>query len=143
MNRSLVTRLALVACFVCVLAACTGVGTKTDVLNATLYGYVSAIRWNEGNVDDALTFVKPEYLAKHPLSQLERDRFSQFQVSGYYPKGSQQISETLYGQRVEIRLINVHTQAERSIIDDQIWEWDAAAERWWLTTGLPKLAEAR
>lgn len=136
-------RLVALGLLALVLAACSGVGTKADALNTTLYAYVSAIRWNEGNIDDALTFLRPEYVEKNPLSPLERERFRQFQITGYYPKGSSQISETLYGQRIEIRAVNVHTQAERTIIDDQIWEWDPEAERWWLTTGLPRLADTR
>lgn len=125
------------------LSACTGVGTKTDVLQRTLYAYSAAVRWNEGNIDNALTFVDPEYLETHPIKDLERERFRQVQITGYYVKGSQQVTETQYAQRVEIRLVNVHTQAERSIVDDQVWRWDEKTEHWWLTTGLPRIAETR
>ena len=40
-------------------------------------------------------------------------------------------------QSVEIRLINRNTQAERIVMDTQIWRWNEKAKRWWLTTGLP------
>lgn len=125
------------------LSACTGVGTKTDVLQRTLFAYVGAVRWNEGNIDAALGFIDPLYLEKNPVTELERERFRQVQISGYYVKGSQQIDETTYGQRVEVRLVNIHTQAERSVIDNQIWKWDEKTEHWWLTTGLPKIVQAR
>ena len=144
MNRLPPVRFVLFAVVAALLlAACTGAGTKTDVLQRTLFAYAGAVRWNEGNIDGALTFIQPEYLEKHPVTDLERERFRQVQISGYYVKGSQQITETTYGQRVEIRLVNIHTQAERSIVDNQIWIWDAKSEHWWLTTGLPKIVETR
>ena len=135
----------LAAALVCLtlLAACSGVGTKVDALDRTMYAYSAAVRWHEGNIESALAFVDPAYLAKHPLSALDRQRFAQVQITGYYVKGSQQISETEYAQRVEIRLVNIHTQAERAVIDDQVWRWDEAAKTWWLTTGLPRIAETR
>jgi hypothetical protein len=44
---------------------------------------------------------------------------------------------------LEIKLINRHTQAERSILDRQHWRFDAARQRWWLTSGLPDITESR
>lgn len=143
MKTRLPFRFAALLFLTAVLAACSGVGTKTDVRDRTLYAYSAAIRWNEGNIDGALAFVEPAYQQAHPLSTLERERFQQVRITGYYVKGSQQVNETEYAQRVEIRLVNVHTQAERAVIDDQVWRWDDEAETWWLTTGLPKIAEAR
>ena len=137
------TRLLLTLFTLLVLTACSGVGTKTDVLDRTLYAYSAAVRWNEGNIDNALTYVDPEYLEKHPITELERQRYRQVQITGYYVKGTQQVTETQYAQRVEIRLVNVHTQAERSIVDDQVWRWDETTEHWWLTTGLPRIVETR
>jgi hypothetical protein len=125
------------------LTACSGAGTKPDMLDRTLYAYSAAIRWDEGNIDAALAFVDPKYQQTHPMSSIELERFKQVRVSGYYVKGSQQISETEYAQRVEIRLFNIHTQAERAVIDDQVWRWDEPAKTWLLTTGLPKIAETR
>lgn len=143
MKTRLPFRLIAVLLAVLLLTACSGVGTKTDVLDRTLYAYSAAVRWNEGNIDNALNYVEPEYLEKHPITELERQRFRQVQITGYYVKGTQQVTETQYAQRVEIRLVNVHTQAERSIVDDQVWRWDEKTEHWWLTTGLPRIAETR
>ena len=142
MNRAF--RAFAASVFLLLLAACSGAGTKTDVLDRTLYAYSAAIRWEEGsNIDAALVFVDPEHQSKHPLSTVDRERFKQVRITGYYVKSSQKISETEYTQRVEIRLINIHTQAERAVIDNQHWRWDDASKGWLLTTGLPKIAEAR
>jgi hypothetical protein len=40
-------------------------------------------------------------------------------------------------QVVEIRLVNVNTQVERTIVDHQRWTFDPANKVWWLVSGLP------
>ena len=47
--------------------------------------------------------------------------------------------DLIYTQRVELRIVDQDTQAERTKTDRQSWRYDAAAKRWWLTSGLPKL----
>ena len=143
MNRLPLFRPLVVLLLALLLAACSGAGTKPDILDRTLYAYSAAVRWDEGNIEGALAFVDPEYQKKHPMSSVDLERFKHVRVSGYYVKGSQQISETEYAQRVEIRLVNIHTQSERAIVDNQIWRWDEPTKTWLLTTGLPKIAEAR
>jgi hypothetical protein len=87
--------------------------------------------------------VDPEVLKARPLSDVERERYRQFQVSGYEVRVSQQLSDVEYEQQVEIRLVNRHTQVERVITDRQTWRWDPEAKRWWLVSGLPKLDAER
>jgi hypothetical protein len=82
-------------------------------------------------------YVDPAYRKENPVSDLEKERLKQIQVTGYEAKSQEVLSEGSIEQRVEIRLINRNTQAERIIIDTQIWRWDPKAKRWWLTTGLP------
>ena len=131
-------RTALSACLLA-LAAC-GVGSQNDLRDNALFSYAGAIRW--GHIDDAWAMIDPEYAQRHPLGTLERERFEQIQVTGYLVKGSQLLSENELVQLVEIRLVNRHTQAERTLQDRQTWRWDPQAKRWWLTTGLPKIAPA-
>src|SRR5688572_24360123 len=72
---------ALLLAFVAVLLAACGAsvgGTKkTDAMTE----YSAAVRWNE--FDSAWAFVDPEVRAERPLSDLERERFRQVQVTGY------------------------------------------------------------
>ena len=125
------------ALLLAVLAGC-GVGSQQDVRQTTLFNYAGAIRW--GHIDDAWSMVDPEYARQHPMTALERERFEQIQVTGYQVTGSEMLSENELMQQVEIRLVNRHTLTERVIQDRQRWRWDPAARRWWLTTGLPKIA---
>ena len=62
------------------LIACGGVGSQQNIRDSALYAYAGAIRW--GHIDDAWTMVDPEYAKRHPLSELERERFKQIEVTG-------------------------------------------------------------
>jgi len=102
-----------------------------------LYDYSSTIHWSE--FDKAIAFVDPAWLAEHPVTKLDMDRYKQVQVTGYDVRTSEFLADGSYEQVVEIRLINVNTQVERMITDHQHWRWDAKAKHWWLTTGLPDI----
>lgn len=118
-------------------AACGSTGGQRSPRDVTLYSYVSAVRW--GEFPAALTFVDPAVLEASPITDLEMERYKQFQVAGYEVKSVNEASETLYEQVVEIRLVNRNTQVERIVTDRQAWRWDSEAKRWWLMTGLPPL----
>jgi hypothetical protein len=133
MNRRLPAAL-LIAFLVALLAACgsTGGMKKTDAM--TEYG--ARIRWNA--FDDAWTFVDPAIRATRPLTDLERARFKQIEVTGYDMRSRNVTPDGLQlDQDVEIRLINRNTQVERTVIDHQHWTYDPASKTWWLVSGLP------
>ena len=131
MTRAL-ARLAAIA-LLALLAACGG-SAKRSPLEQSLYTYSSTIRWSE--FDKALAFVDPEAPAREPLAL---ERLQQYQVSGYDVRSSEQVSDTEYTQVVELRVVNRHTQAERTVTDRQRWRWDPEAKRWWLVVGMPDL----
>ncbi len=128
-------RLLLLGCLLsCLaLAACGGTlgGTRNHTDAMTEYG--AAIRWNE--FDDAQAYLEPGQSAT--LTDLERERFKQLQVTGYEVKSSRDTADGGREQDVEIRVVNRNTQLERTVMDHQRWRWDAAAKRYWLTSGLP------
>ena len=137
MMRSMTRRLpalllALVALLLAGCAASAGGTKRTDAMTE----YSSAVRWNE--FDDAWTFVDPAVRSERPLSDVERERFRQVQVTGY-----NELSRTIspdgltLEQVVEIRLVNRNTQVERTLTDHQRWKYDPEAKRWWLVSGLP------
>jgi len=117
------------------LAACGGYNMKRTPRDEMLYEYVSVIRWND--FDRAPGFLDPLSLEVDPLDPIEIERLKQYQVTGYDVRTANEISEEEYEQVVEIRLVNKHTQAERKILDRQLWRWDPIAKRWWLVSGLP------
>ena len=124
----------LLALVLALLAACASTGgtKRTDAMTE----YEAAVRWNE--FDDAWAFVDPAVREERPLSDLERERFRQIQVTGYGLRSRTISPDGLHlEQVVEIRLVNRHTQVERVLTDHQTWKYDAEAKRWWLTSGLP------
>ncbi len=130
---SLFARLLLLSLML-VLAGCPD-GTRQDKPDAILSDYGVAIRWNE--FDKAIAFIDPELREQTVLTDLERERFKQIQVTGYEMKTQETDADGNITQTVEIRLVNRNTQLERSILDHQTWRRDVAAKRYWLTSGLP------
>ena len=132
--------LAVVMVLVVALAACATPGQRSP-RDQLLYDYVSAVRWSD--FDAAAKFLDPELLARRPLTDLELERYKQFQVSGYEVKSGSEPAPDTYEQVVEIRVVNRNTQVEKVITDRQTWRWDAEAKRWWLMSGLPDLDATR
>ena len=130
-------RSGLLAFALLVLAGCFPVKNNALLLDDTLSSYAAAIRW--GHMDDALGFVDPEVLNKHPVTALDLARYQQVQVSVYSESAPVHINDNEVSQVVEIGLVNINTQAARSIIDKQMWRYDEKANRWWLVSGLPDI----
>lgn len=99
--------------------------------------YAAAIRW--GEFEQAWQLVDPDYRQAHPLSDLELQRYAQVQVSGYRDIGSSNDADGHVVRTIELRVINRHTMAERSLRYQERWRWDAEAKRWWIVDGLPDL----
>jgi hypothetical protein len=112
--------------------------TKETVLEDTLKLYASTIRWGD-NMTQGLGFVDPEYLKLHPVSNLDLARYQQVRVTSYDDQPAAPINDNEVRQVVEISFINNNTQTMRSVVDNQVWRYDEAQKRWWLTTGLPDI----
>lgn len=132
-------RFLLIVMLLALLAGCAveQMRNKETILEETLKTYAATIRW--GDMTQALGFVDPAYLAAHPLTPLDLARYKQVQVTAYNDAPAAPISETEVRQVVEIGIVNINTQTARSIIDNQVWRYDEAQKRWWLTTGLPDI----
>jgi hypothetical protein len=100
--------------------------------------YAAAIRWNEFEM--AWGHVDPGFRKENPLSDLEKERFKQIQITGYEDKAQDFLPDGSIELNVEIRLVNRNTLVERIVMDTQVWRWDEKAKRWWLTTGLPSFS---
>ena len=109
------------------------------VLESTLRAHASEMRW--GDIQRSLAYVDPEVLKEHPPTSFELSHWQQLRIAGYREQPYELVDSTHATQVVEVELINKHTQAVRSVIDRQQWRYDVETERWWLMTGLPKLAE--
>jgi uncharacterized protein YceK len=129
----------ILAVMTTMLAGCAS-DRRSDSLTQTLNRYGSVVRW--GDAHSALGFVDPKVLEEHPPSSMEMSRWSQVRVSGYddgagpIPGGN----PNEVSQVVQINLINNNTQSERSVVDHQVWRYDAEKHKWWLISGIPNIA---
>lgn len=131
-------RPVLILCLALSIAACASTRADGMKRDQALYTYQSTLRW--GDFAGAMAFIQPDLREKLQPSAIELQRMQQLQVTGYYVKSKEQPSDTEIRQVVELRVVNKHTQVERSVIDRQVWVWDSKAGAWWLTTRLPDFA---
>src|SRR5581483_7824198 len=97
------------------LLVCAGCGemsthSKSDVLTTTLLAYANALRW--GDFEQAQSFVDPETLKTHPLSEIDRERYKQVRVASYNERPVVPVGHDEVQQIVEIGILNVNTQTE-------------------------------
>jgi hypothetical protein len=114
-------------------------GRQRAKLEQAQNAYAAAIRW--GDFEGAWTFVEPAYAAAHPMGEFELRRYEQVQVSGYRDLSSLVEPDEVVVRLIEVRVINRHTQAERTLRYRERWRWDAEGKRWWLVGGLPDFWE--
>jgi hypothetical protein len=99
--------------------------------------YAAAIRW--GDFESAWQLVDPEYRAEQPMTDLEFGRYEQVQISGYRDVNATADPDGTMVRNIELRVINKHTMAERTLRYRERWRWDGETKRWWLVVGLPDL----
>jgi len=134
-NKALFLALVLV-----VMPAAVASKTSTSMekkLQASLKTYELAVRWND--FEAASQALDPMTLQGERFSEQDEAYYKVFQITGYMIKSSSMGEDLIYTQRVELRIVDQDTQTERTKTDRQSWRYDAAAKRWWLTSGMPKL----
>ncbi|HOP22791.1 MAG TPA: hypothetical protein PLO83_07625 [Gammaproteobacteria bacterium] len=120
-----------------ILSSCGSESKKKRGLDSTLFKYAAVIRWS--NFDAAVGFLKPGDKNILP-SGFDLERLKQFKVSSYQESPiTPGHKENVIHQAVEIQLYNIHNNKTRTIIDNQIWEFDTEHEIWFLTSGIPEL----
>lgn len=127
-------RSLLTLCLTLALAACVAAGTRQDELLITIRSYEGAIRW--GRIASAYEYLKPD-----PANPPEiPDGLERIKVTGYDQLTAVvPLDEDKQRFRVTsaIRYVHIDRQVERSITDQQDWEWDAEAKRWWRANPIP------
>ena len=100
----------------------------------TIRSYEGTIRW--GRIAAAYDFLKPD-----PANPVEiPEGLEQIRVTGYERLSAVvPIDEDRHRFRVvaAIRYVHLDRQVERSVTDQQVWEWDAEATRWWRVNPIP------
>lgn len=96
--------------------------------------WANAMRWGEGEEREPFLSVS----GHQALDDFQRRRWEQVSISGYRERGRQQTPDGRLHVRAEVRLVNVHTLAERSVTVDEYWRW-LPEQRVWRLDGLPDL----
>lgn len=131
-------RVALLAMLAMAMASTGALAAKqSGKLEQVQNSYAAAIRW--GDFENAWQAVDPAYREEHPMTDLELERYQQVQVSGYRDISTGVEADQTVFRTIEVRVINKHTMAERTMRYRERWRWDAEAKRWWLVVGLPDL----
>ncbi|PJK14707.1 hypothetical protein CO613_04320 [Lysobacteraceae bacterium NML07-0707] len=119
------------------LAACASSGNQTSALERAQYAYSAAIRW--GDLDGAWSQLAPELRARGEMSEIERNRWKQIQITSYRVLSSEATADGGAVRMIEIGVANRHTMSERQLRYQEVWRWDVASKTWFLTSGLPDL----
>lgn len=137
--RSILRRnvLLLLACLMLAAALPAAAKSREKILVDTLRSYAATIRW--GSIEQAESFVAPEWRAAHPLTSLELERFRQVRFTAYNERPAVAVDDFEVHQSVEIGVVNQHSQEARTVIDNQVWKYDKKAKAWLLHSGLPDI----
>ncbi len=127
----------LMALLVVAPADAAGKRKRSSQLEQMQSAYAAAVRW--GDLEQAWQLVDPVYREAHPMTPLAFERYEQVQISGYTDKNSSVADDGSVLRNVELRVINKHTMAERSLRYQEQWRWDPESKRWWLVVGLPDM----
>lgn len=114
---------------------------QRKLLEETQIAYAGVIRW--GTMEDALGYLDPVQQKQNPPTEFELGRYDQIRISGYRERTSATLPDGTMERRVEVGVINVNTQAERTVTVVERWRWDPDAKRWWQSAGLPDLWRGR
>ena len=97
--------------------------------------WANAMRW--GELEEREPFLAATALAG--LDDFQRRRWEQVRISGYRERARNLQDDGRLRVRAEVSVINVHTQAERSVVVDEYWSWSPQLRSWKLDSGLPDL----
>ena len=128
----------LLLCCLALLAGCPKThASKGSALDEVQYDYSAAIRW--GDFEGAWNLVDPKVRAEKPLTDIDFSRYKQIKISGYTDLGGTVEPSGVVVRDVGIGVINLNTQAVRTVRYRERWRYDEAAKTWWLLSGLPDL----
>jgi hypothetical protein len=109
--------------------------SKMDKLEMTTDGYEVSIRWSDFEM--AASFIKDK---QDPGITTQLENLKQFNVTAYTVKTfvpSENKSQVLI--IADIQYFKKNGLIVKNYSHRQIWEYDEEKERWFLTSGLPKL----
>ena len=125
-------KLALLPLLLWSLTGCQTLSEKKQaaVLEETLRKYEATVRW--GGMAQARSFASDDIANFSPTRNKDL-RITHYEVV----QGPTQVSEEKALQTVVIQYVRESSQNVRELMDQQIWQYDAEAEKWSLQSQFP------
>lgn len=117
------------------LSACTTIDSKkkSSTFETAMFQYSKAIRWNEFGLADSMRRLPDGQQPVQSAELLEHIR-----ITSYETLGTNSIDD---GSeiRVAVRIKYYHDDSMSldTLIDNQVWKYDADKKTWYITTPLP------
>ena len=112
------------------LAGCTTTMDVNQRFDDATFRYERALRW--GNTQQAIQFQKtPQQLTDRQRQQFKNVKITAYNVVDVTRSGNR------IRQAVEIQYYTDDDVVVRTIMDQQLWEYDEKAGQWYLLTPLP------
>lgn len=126
--------LFLVTIAVLALSACSTIDSKrkTATFETAVFRYSKAIRWSEFGLADGMRRLPAgDYVTQRP------EYLEHIKVTSYETLGTSNISDAEI--EVTVRIVYYHDDGLKlnTLIDNQLWKFDADGAYWYITTPLP------
>lgn len=109
---------------------------KNEGLTAATYAYGNALRW--GYYDTAWNYLDPGVRSRIPPDQLQLKSIRLTAYEVVQPPLLIAEDQDQAEQWVQIDYVRQDTQVVHSLIDHQVWHYDASREGWLLTSEPPR-----
>ena len=130
MNRFIVLLLSTI-----LLQACAAIddSKKTISLDKSLYFYESAMRWADFTAANSLRRYEGDPAPATDPARLKRIKVTGYEVLNTIPSGD----ESAVYISVKISYYDEDNLKLTSVTDNQVWQYDAGQDAWYVSTPLP------
>ena len=134
LNRGMFLLLLLLAA---TLYGCSTVekASKNQKLHLQLQSYDHAVRW--GELADAYTYMRPEDMPTVIPEGLDNIRVTSYEEIGPVMN----LDENKVRRKVRIEYVLRDRQVVKTLIDNQIWEYDSEIDQWFRVNPPPEFAD--
>lgn len=107
---------------------------KVDALENATNNYRDAIIWGDYNIAAKFRKVQDSQRLSWDFSE-----FKKFRVTSYEILNRAVSDNTLQAhQTIEIKYYNIQSMIEKTLVDEQLWEYDEEEKVWYLQGDLPQ-----
>lgn len=122
-----------------IMAGCASISAQQQIseLEESTQRYENAIRW--GYFEIAESFRKRGDADKQPMDLI---KLREFKVTSYEVLGrTMSKDKTQAEQTVEIKFYNINNMIEKTVVNNQLWEYDHAAKKWYILSNMPFIGD--